>query len=101
MIQPTIHPGTGIRDQGFVYNGLPTRVIFGFGTSTQVGEEARRIGVRRPLMLSTPEQKNEAQALAAKLGMDVAGIFSEAAMHTPVEVTERGLQVASATKADG
>ena len=89
-----------IGNEVFVYNGLPTRVVFGSGTSTRVGEEARRIGVKRPLVLSTPEQKDEAQALAAKLGMDVAGVFSGATMHTPVEVTEKALHVVTETKAD-
>jgi maleylacetate reductase len=87
--------------ENFVYNGLTTRVVFGSGTSTRVGEEARRLGIKRPLVLSTPEQKNEAQALAAKLGMDVAGVFSGATMHTPVEVTEKALQVVNETKTDG
>src|SRR5256885_16266863 len=85
----------------FVYNGLPTRVVFGSGTSARVGEEARRIGVKRPLVLSTPEQKDDAQALAAKLGMDVAGVFSGATMHTPVGVTEKERQYVTETKADG
>src|SRR5579864_8332759 len=88
-------------DQTFVYNGLPTRVVFGCGTSARTGDEARRIGVKRPLVLSTQEQKNEAQALAAKLGMDVAGVFSGATMHTPVEVTKKVMQVVAETKADG
>ncbi len=87
--------------ESFVYNGLPTRVVFGFGTSARVGDETRRIGVKRPLVLSTPEQKNDAHALAAKLGLDCAGVFSGATMHTPVEVTERALQVVTETKADG
>ncbi len=90
-----------IGNETFVYNGLPTRVVFGSGTSARVGEEARRIGVKRPLVLSTPEQKNEAQALAAKLGMDVAGVFSGATMHTPVDVTEKALEIVAETKADG
>jgi maleylacetate reductase len=85
----------------FVYNGLPTRVVFGSGTSARAGEEARRIGVKRPLVLSTPEQKNEARALAEKLGMDVAGVFSGATMHTPIEVTEKALSVVAEAKADG
>src|SRR5437868_121409 len=80
-------------NETFIYNGLPTRVVFGFGTSVRTGDEARRIGVKRPLVLSTPEQKDEAEALAAKLGMDVAGIFSGATMHTPVEVTEKALRM--------
>src|SRR6266849_6008100 len=90
-----------IGDEHFVYNGLPTRVVFGFGTSARVGEEARQIGIKRALVLSTPEQKNEAQALAANLGIDLAGIFSGATMHTPVEVTEKALYLAIETKADG
>jgi maleylacetate reductase len=89
-----------IGGETFIYNGLPTRVVFGSGTSARVGEEAHRIAVKRPLVLSTPEQKNEAQALAAKLGLDVAGVFSGAAMHTPVEVTEKAMQIVTETKAD-
>jgi alcohol dehydrogenase class IV len=90
-----------LADQTFLYNGLPTRVVFGSGTSARTGNEARRIGVKRPLVFSTPEQTNEAQELAAKLGMDVAGVFSGATMHTPVEVTEKVMQVVAETKADG
>ena len=90
-----------IGDEVFIYNGLPTRVVFGFGTSARVGEETRRIEVKRPLVLSTPEQNSEAQSLAATLGMDVAGVFSGATMHTPVEVTERAVQIVTETKADG
>jgi maleylacetate reductase len=56
-----------LADQTFLYNGLPTRVVFGSGTSAQTGNEARRIGMKRPLVLSTPEQANEAQELAATI----------------------------------
>src|ERR1700674_3899557 len=88
-------------DEFFVYNGLPTRVVFGSGTSARVGEEIRRLGVRRPLVLATPQQAREAQALADSLGMQVAGVFTEATMHTPVDVTERALAVVTKTNADG
>ena len=88
-------------DEAFVYNGVPNRVVFGFGTSARVGEEARKFGITRPLILSTSEQKREAETLGAKLGMEIAGIFSGAMMHTPVEVTERALAVVSETNADG
>jgi maleylacetate reductase len=90
-----------IGDEVFVYNGLPSRVVFGFGTSARAGEEIRRLGVRRPLVLSTPQQAREAQALADGLGMEVAGVFTEATMHTPVDVTERALGVVTKTNADG
>jgi maleylacetate reductase len=85
----------------FIYNGLPTRVVFGFGTISRAGEETRRIGMKRPLLLSTPQQKPQAEALAARLEMEVAGVFSGATMHTPVDVTERALEFAKQTNADG
>src|ERR1700680_835934 len=87
-------------DESFIYNGLPTRVVFGSGTSARTGEEARRIGVKRPLVLSRPEPENAAQALDARLEMDVAGVFSEATMHTPVEVTEKAMHFLAEAKAD-
>jgi maleylacetate reductase len=87
-------------DETFVYNGIPNRVVFGFGTSARLGEEVQRLGLKRPLVLSTPEQKRDAEALAVKLGPDMAGIFSGATMHTPVDVTEKALAVVTETKAD-
>src|ERR1700723_2518988 len=87
--------------ESFTYNGLPTRVVFGFGTSSRAGEETRRIGIKRPLLLSTPEQKRQAEALAIRLEMEVAGVFSGATMHTPGEGTDRALEVGRKTNADG
>jgi maleylacetate reductase len=75
----------------FIYTALPARVVFGPGTLAQVPHEVDRLGCRRALVLSTPQQVNEAQALADSLGDVGAGVFSEAAMHTPVEVTERAV----------
>jgi maleylacetate reductase len=87
--------------EGFTYNGLPTRVVFGFGTISRAGEETRRVGIKRPLVLSTPEQQRQAEALATLLEMEVAGVFSGATMHTPVEVTDRALAIVRETNADG
>ncbi|WP_193075996.1 maleylacetate reductase [Pseudomonas sp. FME51] len=77
----------------FIYNALPTRVIFGFGTVTQVADEMCGLGCRRALVLSTPHQAGDAAQLAAQLGELSAGCFTEAAMHTPVEVTAQALKV--------
>ena len=85
--------------QNFVYNGQPARVIFGFGTLSQVAEEVRRLG-RRALVLSTPQQADEAHRLAATLGDLGVGVFAEAAMHTPVDVTARALEAAERLDAD-
>jgi maleylacetate reductase len=85
--------------QNFVYNGHAARVIFGSGTLTQVVEETRKLG-RRALVLSTPQQIDQARRLAELLGDLSAGIFAEATMHTPVDVTERALKVVQALEAD-
>ncbi len=84
----------------FVYSGLPARVIFGSGTLSELGEEIGRLGCSRALLLSTPQQEADAKALAARLGPLAAGLFTQAAMHTPVEVTERALEAAQQVNAD-
>jgi maleylacetate reductase len=65
-----------------------------------VAEEIRRLGLSRALVLSTPHQKGDAEALAARLGPLAAGVFSDAAMHTPVEVTKRAVEAYRAAGAD-
>lgn len=71
----------------FVYNGNPARVIFGHGTIARLPEEADRLGARRLLVLSTPEQAGQASDIAQDLGSRVVATYSKAQMHTPVEVT--------------
>jgi len=77
--------------RAFTFPGLTTRVLFGSGTLALAGEEVRRLGHGRALVLSTPQQKPQAEALAAALGGLAAGVFAGAAMHTPVAVTETAL----------
>ena len=43
--------------KSFIYNGQPGRVVFGPGTLAQLGAEIERLGARRALVLSTPEQR--------------------------------------------
>lgn len=84
----------------FVFPGLTTRVVFGHGTLAQVPDEVAHLGHSRALVLSTPHQKAEAQALADRLGAKAAGVFAGAAMHTPVEVTEEAIGAFRAAEAD-
>jgi maleylacetate reductase len=86
--------------QPFVYNGLPSRVVFGFGTLDRVADEVRRLGCRRALVLSTPQQIAQTEALAERLGALAVGTFNKAAMHTPVAVTEEALAVVRERGAD-
>lgn len=87
--------------QGFVYEALPARVVFGHGTFRQLPDEVARLGLERALVLATPQQAQEAERIAATLGGRSVGTFAEATMHTPVEVTERAMQVVATRGVDG
>ena len=67
------------------------RVLFGAGIRKRVAEEVARLGAARAMILSTPGQSDLAMDLAALLGPAAAGVFSKAAMHTPVSVTVEAL----------
>ena len=84
----------------FVYNGLPSRVIFGAGSIAQLPAELDRLGAKRALLLSTPEQKNSMQEVAKALGSRCAGTYDKAAMHVPVEVAQDARRVAAELGAD-
>lgn len=77
--------------QPFVYNALPSRVIFGTGTISRLKSEVERAACRRAFLLSTPEQADSLHRIAESLGPLAAGTFTQAAMHTPTDVTERAL----------
>ncbi len=77
--------------RSFDHQAGAERIVFGAGTMARVGAELERLGGRRALVLSTPEQKDLAARVVDHLSSSAAGIFSEAAMHTPVEVTEAAL----------
>lgn len=81
--------------QPFTYEAPAQRVVFGRGTLAQVGDEIRRLGHRRALVLSTPPQEAEARHLESALGGLAIGVFAGAAMHTPVGVTEQALNHAA------
>jgi alcohol dehydrogenase class IV len=54
----------------------------------------------RALVLSTPQHAPQAEDLAARLGDLSIGVFTKAAMHTPVAVTLRALDVVRERQAD-
>lgn len=85
----------------FVYEALPTRVVFGHATAATLADEADRLGLRRLLVLSTPDQAALAQRVSEILGTRAAGAFHDATMHTPVDVTERALKLVKELGADG
>ncbi|TGN68751.1 maleylacetate reductase [Paracoccus liaowanqingii] len=86
--------------QGFTYQGAPSRVLFGVGMLARVAAEIEGMGCKRAFLLSTPFQAADIATLAKEIGPLVAGTFTDAQMHTPVDVTKQALAVFEACGAD-
>ena len=84
----------------FVYTANPSRVVFGAGALGQLGAEIERLGVRRALVLSTPDQADAARRVAEMLGERAAGVFAQAVMHVPVESARTAREEAARLGAD-
>ncbi|KAG5351331.1 Maleylacetate reductase [Termitomyces sp. T112] len=86
--------------QPFVYNVLPSRVIFGTGTIAQVAREVANLKCSRALVLTTPQQVEQGQAVKELLGDFCVGIYTKATMHTPTDVTDDAVRTAEELRAD-
>lgn len=84
----------------FEYNSNPGRVIFGRGTIKKLPAELERQKFHAPLILSTPEQISQANDLKTILNNKVAGVFNNATMHTPTNITDEAVNYASSQGAD-
>lgn len=84
----------------FEYNPNPGRVVFGSGTLQKLPEEIARLNLSAPLLLSTPQQTGQVEVVKKVLNGRIAGVFSNATMHTPTDVTEKALQYAKDHEAD-
>ncbi|MFK0112111.1 maleylacetate reductase and hydroxyquinol 1,2-dioxygenase domain-containing protein [Streptomyces sp. NPDC091217] len=85
----------------FVYTSHPARVVFGAGTVERLGEEVERLGCSRVLLLSSGPVAAASARVRQALGGLLVAEFGGAAMHTPVEVTQRALDVLKEASADG
>jgi alcohol dehydrogenase class IV len=89
--------------ESFEYNANPSRVIFGSGSIKKLPDEVKRLNKSKPLLLSTPQQADQVKALEPILkdgGVDPAGLYSNATMHTPTHITDEALEYASKSGAD-
>jgi len=75
-------------------------VVFGVGSLEKLAEEIARLGASRALILSTPEQRESALDIAARLGVKAAGIFDRAVMHVPIETAQLARDEAKRLGAD-
>ena len=86
-----------------MYTANPARIIFGSGTINQVPDELKKLNLVAPLLLCTPQQIAQAEALRSILKshhVQPSGIFTQATMHTPVEVTDKAIAKTQSTKSD-
>lgn len=86
--------------KSFTYQATPTRVVFGVGSLATLADEIERLGARRALVLSTPEQAASAERVASLLGPRAAGVFARAVMHVPIETARAAREEAARLGAD-
>ncbi len=82
----------------FIYAALPTRVIFGRGKIAEATAEAKRLGMQRPLVITTSQQSNSGAHIVAATG---GFAFAGATMHTPLNVTEEAMAALKSQGCDG
>lgn len=94
---------SGIPDalRPFVWAPFAQRVVFAPGAIEQLPEELDRLGLRRVLVLGTPEQQDLAERVAGVIGPRAAGVHAQARMHVPVQVAEEAASRAAELGADG
>jgi len=83
----------------FVYEALPSRVVFGVGSLDTLADEVERLG-NRALVLATPPQREQAEDVAARLGDRSAGVYDQAVMHVPIETAQAARDEAQIVGAD-
>jgi maleylacetate reductase len=86
--------------RAFVYDQPAARVIFGIGSLDSLPEEVKRLGTARAIVLSTPEQRGDAEEAARRLGDITAGVFAKAVMHVPIETARAAREMAKQLDAD-
>ena len=84
----------------FIYEMLPSRVVFGAGSFSRLTAEVKRLGCGRALLISTTGKTALAEEAAGRLGALAAGSYHGAVMHVPVEVRDEALAVTRECKAD-
>ena len=82
----------------FTYVAMPARVVFGVGAAQKLAAEVAALGVKRALVISTPGRAQMMREVAK--GLDIAGVFDQAVMHTPVARVEAARKQAADVKAD-
>ncbi|KAK4508599.1 hypothetical protein PRZ48_002338 [Zasmidium cellare] len=88
----------------FEYTTNPSRVIFGAGSITKLPFELKRLNLSKPLLLSTPQQKDQITTsllpILETASLPPAGLYANTTMHTPTSITADALAYLHSRAAD-
>lgn len=84
----------------FVRDALPTRVVFGSGSSSALAQELERLGSRRVLVLATEDESGLAHALTDPLGAGRVAVHTGVLPHVPHQAVLVATDIARTARAD-
>src|SRR3982750_2874342 len=84
----------------FRHQSFSQVVLFGHGRRAELPALIAELGFDRCLVLSTPDQRGDADTLAELLGSACVGVLADATMHTPVDVSDAAAAHARDVDAD-
>ena len=84
----------------FIYRLVSNRVVFGVDTLKTLPQELSRLGVRAAVVLCTPQQVDVANDICQLIEKEIVGLFTEATMHTPIEITNKAISYVQSQNAD-
>ena len=84
----------------FNYKALPWNIVFAVGGLQTLPNELDKLGKRRALILTTPNQAEQGRELAKLLGDRAVGLFDQAAMHVPAATLEAATEFCHSLAAD-
>lgn len=84
----------------FTYKALPWNIIFGIGALKRLPDELSKLGFKKALVLTTPQQAEQGQEILNLLGEQGAGLFDQAVMHVPATTVEQAIAEVKRLSAD-
>ena len=85
----------------FQYVNQANRVIFGEGKRNLAKEEVMNLGIRKALVISTPNQNDFANEIGRILGEFCGHIYADAVQHIPLETVKRTEEIIEKLGIDG
>jgi maleylacetate reductase len=89
-----------LKMDSFEWTGIPTKVIFGAGKITALADVLASMNLHRCMILTTQNQRHLGDLVTALIGKRAATTFNQAAMHTPLHITEQAMEVAMEAQVD-